>query len=50
MMIAQRVMQDDEFVPASRGLGHWLKVGLAVSLPLILTLVAAVLILMFKGR
>ncbi|MEI6168650.1 MAG: hypothetical protein WCS52_15820 [bacterium] len=43
-------MEDDEFAPASRGFGHWIKVGLAVSLPLILTIVAAVLILMIKGR
>ena len=42
--------EDDEFAPSSTGFGHWLKVGLAVSLPLILTIVVAVTIVVIKGR
>ena len=40
----------DEFAPSSKGFGHWLKVGLAASLPLIITILVAVVIMVVKGR
>lgn len=42
--------EDDEFAPSVKGFGHWLKVGCAVSLPLILTILVAVAIMVAKGR
>lgn len=44
------LMEDDEFAPAAKGFGHWLKVGFAMSLPLIATIVVAVLVMVVKGR
>jgi len=43
-------LEDDEFAPSAKGFGHWLKIGVAVSLPLILTILVAVIILVVKGR
>lgn len=43
-------LDEDEFAPSSKGFGHWLKVGLAASLPLILTLLVAVIVIVVKGR
>ncbi len=42
--------EEDEFAPSSKGFAHWLKQGFAFSLPLILTIVVAVIILAVKGR
>lgn len=44
------VAEDDEFAPATKGFGYWLKLGLAASLPLIVTIITAVMILVVKGR
>lgn len=41
--------EEGEFVPA-KGFGYWMKVGLAVSLPLIITIVITAIVLVVKGR
>ncbi|MEI6562737.1 MAG: hypothetical protein WCO42_00360 [bacterium] len=41
---------EDEFETTTKGFGYWLKVGFAVSLPLVVAIVAAVIILVVKGR
>lgn len=43
-------VEDDEFAPAAEGFGHWLKVGFAVTLPLMVIIVVAVLVMVVKGR
>ena len=40
---------DDEFTP-SHGFGHWIKIGFAASLPLIIAILVAVVVLAVKGR
>jgi DNA repair exonuclease SbcCD ATPase subunit len=42
--------EEDEFVESNKGFGHWFKIGLAFSLPLILTILCAVIIFAVKGR
>lgn len=44
------LLEDNEFAPEVRGFGHWLKVGFAVSLPVMVTIVVAVLVMVAKGR
>ncbi|MEI7880048.1 MAG: hypothetical protein WCI95_04145 [bacterium] len=43
-------LEDDEFAPSTKDFGHWLKVGFAVSLPLILTILVAIIVIVAKGR
>ncbi len=41
--------EDSEFAPV-KGFGYWMKVGLAVSLPLIITIIITAIVLVVKGR
>jgi len=43
-------LEVDEFAPSSKGFGYWMKVGLAASLPLIITILGAVIFMVVKGR